>query len=201
MPRSDALAAFITAVGAGITDAFAPGHPGHAVAQRMRRALDTAPTQPGRPATTPRALPACRHLDAALALARATRPAPLHAWAEAFAGLAPDLHWVRSQRRGTGDFHLGHANTEIVGPAGLEQRSDVVLGASLLAPGVVYPDHDHPPEEIYLVLSAGDWFNPQRGWYTPGAGGAVHHPPGIVHAMRAGATTPLLAIWCLWPGP
>ena len=76
----------------------------------------------------------------------------------------------------------------------------MVLGASLLAPGVVYPDHDHPPEEIYLVMSAGDWFNPGAGWYTPGAGGAVHHPPGIVHAMRSG-TTPLLAVWCLWPGP
>jgi quercetin dioxygenase-like cupin family protein len=200
MPRSDALADFITQVGRGITDAFAPGQPGHAVAQRMRLALDTVPPQPGGPATPPCALPACRHLDTALALARAAGPAPLGAWAEAFAAVAPSLHWVRSQRRGTEAFHQGHANTEIVGPAGLEQRSDVVLGASLLAPGVVYPDHDHPPEEIYLVLSAGDWFNRKRGWYTPGAGGAVHHPPGIVHAMRAGAT-PLLAIWCLWPGP
>ena len=198
MPRSDALAQLISTVGAAIVTACAPGHPGHAVAQRMRQALDTVPTQPSA-ATTPRALPACGHLDTALALAR-TGPAPLRALADSFAALAPDLHWVRSERSGTGDFRQGHANTVIVGPAGLEHRSDVVLGASLLAPGVAYPDHDHPPEEIYLVLSAGDWFNRQRGWYTPGAGGTVHHPPGIVHAMRAG-TTPLLAIWCLWPGP
>ena len=55
-------------------------------------------------------------------------------------------------------------------------------------------------EEIYLVLSAGQWFNHAAGWYTPGAGGAVHHPPAIVHAMRAGPA-PLLAVWCLWLGP
>lgn len=198
MSRSDTLADFITTVGTGIIGAFAPGHPGHAAAQRMRQALDAKPTQPS-PATTPHALPVCRHLDTALALARAGA-APERAWADTLAALAPALHWARSRRSGTEAFHQGHANTEIIGPAGLERRSDVVLGASLLAPGVVYPDHDHPPEEIYLVLSAGDWFNRHAGWYTPGAGGAVYHPPGIVHAMRAG-TTPLLAIWCLWPGP
>ena len=198
MPRSDALSRFIAVLGEGLGAAYAPGHPGHTVAQRMRQAL-TAPAQQCS-ALAPHTLPVCQHLGAALASAQATGSAPLGAWANAFAHLAPDLHWARSQRRGTDTFHHGHANTEIVGPTGLEQRTDVVLGASLLAPGVVYPDHDHPPEEIYLVMSAGDWFNPRAGWYTPGAGGAVHHPPGIVHAMRSG-TTPLLAVWCLWPGP
>jgi quercetin dioxygenase-like cupin family protein len=186
-------------MGTGLAAAFAPGHIGHAVGQRMHSALGTAPVKPGK-AVSPQTQQACQFLGTALTNARNAGSPALRGWANAFAALAPELHWTRSQRPGSPAFQQGHANTEIVGPNGLEQRSDVVLGASLLAPGVVYPDHDHPPEEIYLVLSAGDWFTSQAGWYTPGAGGAVHHPPGIVHAMRAGQA-PLLAVWCLWPRP
>ena len=77
-------------------------------------------------------------------------------------------------------------NENVTNEDGPKSRNRIVafvdiLGASLLAPGVVYPDHDHPPEEIYLVLSAGVWFNHQRGWYTPGAGGTVHHAKGSTH--------------------
>ena len=205
MARPEALARFIAVAAAGLDRAFAPGHPGHAVAQRMRGALavwTAPPDDRGDDAGTrlPNRLPVCAHLPQAFAHARATGTEHLRAWADAFEAVAPNLQWARSQRPGSAAFHDGHSNTEILGPAGLAPSTDVVLGASLLAPGVTYPDHTHPPEEVYLVLSTGDWFNPYAGWYTPGAGGAVHHPPGIVHAMRAGPE-PLLAVWCLWTGP
>jgi quercetin dioxygenase-like cupin family protein len=87
----------------------------------------------------------------------------------------------------------GHASADIIGPAGHERHDDDVVGVSLLAPGVIYSDHNHPPEEIYVVMTEGEWFNEQAGWYTPGVGRVVYHRPDIVHAMRS-ANEPLLAI-------
>lgn len=197
MARSPALDAFVGLMGDALADALPASHAGHRTGQRMRQALS-------RPATSgfnlqPHSLPVCAHLPAALqTLREAPLPQARH-WADAFAALVPALAWQRSERAGSQAFHAGHANTQVVGPQGLEQRSDLVLGASLLAPHTVYPDHSHPPEEIYRVLSDGDWYRAETGWTTPGIGGSVHHPPGILHAMRAGPR-PLLAVWCLWVG-
>ena len=198
MQRSASLARFTRAFHAVAIASNSLPERSIAAAQRMWAALDSAAGQPGDLA--PQTLPACRHLDAALATARAG-PKALAALADAFQELSPLLHWRRKTGPGCSDapFMDGHANTQILGPEGLEQRSDVVLGASLLAPQVTYPDHDHPPEEIYVVMSEGDWFTRASGWYTTGSGGIVHHAPGMVHAMRSG-TSPLLAVWCLWVG-
>ena len=142
------------------------------------------------------ALPVCRHLDAAIATARTRLPAV----ADAFAAVAPLLTW-RAKPGGDAEFAVGHANALIVGPGG-PGRSDMLrLGASLVAPGITYPDHQHPPEELYLVLSPGEWWQSTRDWHPPGIGGMVHHVPDVMHAMRAAPDAPLLAIWCLWTGP
>lgn len=47
----------------------------------------------------------------------------------------------------------------ILGPGGIEERDDVWVGATLMAPLVTYVDHDHPPEEVYLALTPGEWWN------------------------------------------
>ena len=85
----------------------------------------------------------------------------------------------------------------ILGPAGLEHRNDVWIGASLMAPFVRYPDHAHAPEETYLVLSEGDFRQGDGDWFTPGVGGSFYNSPWIKHAMRSGAA-PLFAFWALW---
>ena len=165
-----------------------------ALASTAGRTASGESAQP--PAARP---PACRYLPTALERARAApATAPL---AKAFATLEPALRWGRrpdSQAHG-GTFHDGHANTFLVGPAGLEERSDVLVGASLVAPGVRYIDHRHPPEEIYVVMSEGEWYREDRGWHAPGAGGIVYNPSNAVHAMRAGPA-PLLALWLLRAG-
>ena len=88
----------------------------------------------------------------------------------------------------------------IVGPNGLETHDHVQIGVSLMAPDTVYPDHQHVPEEVYLVLSSGDWRQNAGAWHEPAIGGIVYNPPNIVHGMRS-RTSPLLAIWCLRAEP
>ena len=96
-------------------------------------------------------------------------------------------------------FADAHANATVVGPGGLEERDDVWMGINLMAPGIRYPEHRHPPEEVYLVLSGGRWRQDGGAWHEPRIGGLVHNPSNVAHAMRSGAR-PLLAVWCLWKG-
>ncbi len=146
---------------------------------------------------TPARLPACAQLAPALALTRQAGAAMARV-AASFAALEPALTWRRSPRTaGLGAaFENGYASAIVVGADGLERRDDVRIGISLMAPELRYPDHDHPPEEIYLVLSGGEWRQADGAWIAPGRGGIVHNPPHIVHAMRS-TDAPLLAIWFL----
>lgn len=144
-------------------------------------------------------LPVCdRHLS------EAADPAHFHDTnladlAKTFLSIEPLLKWRRRPGGGpaaSGNFEDGHANAMIIGPGGFEPRTDVWLGVSLLAPDVRYPDHFHAPEEVYLVMSPGEFSQGEGPWFAPGIGGSFYNPPGIVHAMRSGAQ-PLFAFWLL----
>jgi hypothetical protein len=140
----------------------------------------------------PQTLPVCEKLGAALAEGR---PVPV---AAVFGELSPRLSWYRRASANPQDarFWDGHANTVIFGQGGLEERRDVWIGATLMDGGVTYVDHDHPPEEVYLALSPGEWWNAEMDWTEPGPGGLIYNPPGIRHAMRSGPL-PFLALWFL----
>jgi len=157
------------------------------------------PGSPGRdgPGARPAVLD---HLDAALAGLDAASPA-IRRLGAAFAAIAPIVPWSKRPHEGpdAARFATGHGNALIIGPGGAEVREGVALGVSLLAPHIRYPDHAHPPDELYLVLSEGDWRQGEGDWVRPGIGGTVRNPPGVVHAMRAGAR-PLLAVWGLASG-
>jgi hypothetical protein len=84
----------------------------------------------------------------------------------------------------------------ILGPNGLEERGDIWLGVTLMAPNVRYPNHVHAPEEVYLVLSKGEFRQDDGAWFSPGIGGSFYNAPSIRHAMRS-VETPLLALWAL----
>ncbi len=149
---------------------------------------------------SPERLPVCDALESALHVA-SIGPAPIPDLAIALNDLSPRLQWQRrnnSPPDGT-NFHDGHANALVVGPGGLEEREDVWVGISLLAPHVRYPDHRHHPEEVYVSLAGGAWWNANMDWTTPGPGGLIYNEPNVLHAMRTEAQ-PLLAIWCLCVG-
>lgn len=151
--------------------------------------LESAPQVPQRRAV-------CAWLD------KVTVPdGPLGDVIGAFRALEPHLAWWprKGSRVNAGPgFEQGHANALIVGQGGVIPHARVSIGASLIAPGIRYPDHDHPPEETYLVLTEGAFFHGDSGWFTPGVGGTFHNTPGILHAMRASPDAPLFAIWALW---
>jgi quercetin dioxygenase-like cupin family protein len=149
---------------------------------------------------TPERVPAYGSLESALLMA-SSGPAPVPELAAALRDLAPSLSWER-RKSSTPDgtsFHDGHANALVAGPGGLEEREDVLVGISLLASHVRYPDHRHPPEEVYVSLAGGAWWNANMDWTTPGPGGLIYNEPNVLHAMRT-EEQPLLAIWCLWVG-
>ncbi|MBX5239185.1 dimethylsulfoniopropionate lyase [Rhizobium sp. NLR22b] len=143
-------------------------------------------------------LPVCAHLDMALAVD--TSYASLARLIEGFKGIEPMLEWRRRTKydhtTASDNFVDGHANAMIVGPGGLEERSDLSFGVTLMAPHVRYPDHDHAPEEVYLVLSKGEFQQGEGNWFSPGIGGSFYNIPRIKHAMRS-AETPLFAFWAL----
>lgn len=153
------------------------------------------PSGPGKA----RRLPVCAHLPGALETARA-HSAPIARIADAVAAVEPSLFWAPRAAGGphaSASWAEGHANATIIGPNGLEDRDDLNIGVSLLAPHVRYPDHNHGPEEVYLVLSPGRFQHGASGWFEPGIGGTLHNEPGITHAMASG-DAPLFALWCLW---
>lgn len=147
--------------------------------------------------TAPQDLPVCGLLTEALEPSRAAA-VPVSDMGEALAAIVPRLVWYRRHNADPVDpvFWNGHANAMIVGPGGVEERSDVWIGVTLMAPNVTYIDHHHPPEEVYVALTAGEWWNAEMDWTDPGLGGLIYNPPGILHAMRSGPK-PFLAIWCL----
>lgn len=149
---------------------------------------------PGGPGVDATRLPACDWIAPALG-AVASERADL---GRAFAALEQRLRWYRrgSAEESEQPFWNGHANAVILGPGGLETRDDLWIGATVMAPGVRYADHDHPPEEVYLSLTPGEWWNAEMDWTDPGPTGFVYNPPGIAHAMRSG-TGPFLALWYL----
>ncbi len=194
MARPDSLQRFIDAT-RGAFFAARPHDDACAAGERIFAALRApGPIETRRPAST---LPVCQFLSAAIANARAAGGTAGEV-AASLEALLPLLAWHRragSDSHGAA-FHDGHANAWAIAPNGIERRSDVIVGVTLTAPRIRYPDHSHPPEEIYVVLSDGEWRRDGLDWHAPGMGGAVHNPPGVRHAMRSGPS-PLLAVWCL----
>lgn len=197
--RSERLAQFIDEAQRVFRARMEPGTPAAATVERAFATL--AGSSGVRCATGGQRLPVCRLLAPAVAHAKGAA-ADLAALADAFVALEPEVHW---RRRPSDDpvFAEGHASAWIVGPGAeaIEQRDDVRLGVSLMAPGIVYPDHRHPPEEVYVALSPGAWRQNDGPWREPGTGGTVYNPADIVHAMRAAPSAPLFAVWCLSDAP
>lgn len=166
----------------------------HVASRRVFSALRRRAGPAG--SVTPRRIDVCRFIEPALA--RVDANAPLAEIRLCLAAIEPNLRWERRPKADPANqpFYDGHANAKLIGPDGLEQRDDVLVGVSLMAPGITYVDHDHPPEEVYLALTPGEWCNEDMDWTDPGVGGTIYNRRGVKHTMRSGAD-PFLALWIL----
>lgn len=194
--RPAALQAFLDAVRRGFEQAAA----GAEARACLSRIFDALQRPVPAAAATPARLPVNALLDGALAPARRAGGA-LRELADRIHEVDPALPWeVRGGEApmASASFADGHANAMVIGPGGLEDRRDVWVGLSLLAPGVRYPDHRHSPEEVYLVLTEGRFRQGEGDWFAPGVGGTLYNEPDILHAMSSAPDTPLLAVWCLF---
>ena len=109
--------------------------------------------QPG--SERPPRQPACRHLSECFAELE-TIGGNLGRLGAALREIEPHLNWNnQSERRKSADLAENYADSFIVGPGGFVQSSAIEIGVSVMAPHTTYPDHRHPPEELYLVLSQG----------------------------------------------
>lgn len=153
-------------------------------------------SMPQRP-LEPNSLACLRHLDRAAELASATNR-PLAAF---LAEHREKLRW--GQTYTPADFSQNFIDNygwlEVFGTRGHFASEQMAGGLLILGPNIVYPDHHHVAEEIYIPLTGGtEWRKGEGGFALRQAGEVIHHPSDVNHAMKTGAE-PLLALY-LWRG-
>lgn len=114
---------------------------------------------------------------------------------------ATALHWGQTYTADDFDRHFldNYGWMELFGTRGHFENDKVAAGFLLLGPGVVYPDHHHVAEEIYIPLTGGtDWRMGEAPFRARRGGEVIHHVSNVSHAMRTGSE-PLLALY-LWRG-
>ena len=170
-------------------------------APELARFLDDWPrwacaaAAPGRPSARP--LPVLRFLAATIARTRRLDPR----LAVALTRAAPALRWPQtySIAEVSAEFLANYAWAEFVGPGAPVRCAHLSSGLLLLGPGVHYPGHHHPAEEIYVPLAGtAEWQRGCEPWTRRPPGTIVLHPSDAIHAMRTGQE-PMLALY-LWRG-
>ena len=159
-------------------------------------AADVNWAMPGRE-LPPRGLPCLAHIPRAAAIAgKGSRPL-----ARLLADRGSDFHW--GQTYTAADFGQKFIDNygwlEVFGTRGHFENDAIAGGFLVLGPDIVYPDHHHIAEELYIPLTSGtDWRMGDGPYCERASGEVVHHASNVSHAMRTGAE-PLLAFY-LWRG-
>jgi quercetin dioxygenase-like cupin family protein len=150
--------------------------------------------------TAPKQIPVCQHLDAALAAAQTS---PFHNIASAIAPIANAAAWTQNPnyvaRPPSSSFLDNYGYVEWVGPGRAINSASIRVGILMLGPATEYPEHNHPAEEVYHVISGHAlWSKAGAPWHQIPPGTAIHHAPHVPHATKTLAE-PLLALYC-WSG-
>ena len=148
-------------------------------------------------ALAPHALPCLRYLDRIVELA----PADARPLTRLLARRRNELRW--GQTYSDADFGRtlmeNYGWLEVFGTRGHFVNEEVAAGLLILGPDIVYPDHHHVAEEIYIPLTGGtEWRMGDSGFHVRQAGEVIHHASNVSHAMRTGEG-PLLALY-IWRG-
>lgn len=93
------------------------------------------------------------------------------------------------------NFARSHSHATIVGPGGLEDRSDTSIGATFMQPYTRFPDHILGASRAFMLLAPGEVYSESSGWLTLTAGHVFAMEVGQQFAMRC-SSTPFLVLWC-----
>ncbi|MBZ9760189.1 transcriptional regulator [Mesorhizobium sp. CA8] len=145
----------------------------------------------------PRALGCLRYLDRLAELA----PSSAKPLTRLVADHRDELRW--GQTYTAADFGQSFIDNygwlEVFGTRGHFVNEEVAAGLLILGSNIVYPDHHHIAEEIYIPLTGGtEWRMGEGGFHVRDAGEVIHHASNVSHAMRTGKE-PLMALY-LWRG-
>jgi len=135
------------------------------------------------------------HLPAALDALLTTHPA----LARAIAAAAPFLTWVTYEAYGPAigeAFARGHAFASLIGEEAAVSAQDFDLGLFLIAPHILYRDHQHPAPELYAPLTGphGWRFGPGTPLIVKPAHQPVWNDPDRPHLTKVGPV-PFLALF------
>ncbi|SIT59772.1 Transcriptional regulator [Mesorhizobium prunaredense] len=145
----------------------------------------------------PRPLACLRQLDRIVELA----PANTQPLARLLAERRGDLCWGQTYSEADlgQTFIDNYGWLEVFGMRGHFVNDEVAAGLLILGPEIVYPDHHHVAEEIYIPLTGGtEWRMGEGDFRRREAGEVIHHASDVSHAMRTGKE-PLLALY-IWRG-
>ncbi|MBB3593836.1 hypothetical protein FHX08_004239 [Rhizobium sp. BK529] len=111
--------------------------------------------------------------------------------------LAHSLVWIRGRSGpfASLNFETAHAHSVIVGPGGLEDRTDIRIGLTYMEPYSRFPDHVQRFSRAFLLLSPCELSIAGESWFSSGTGGVFAAEAGQSFAMRCTATS-LLTVWC-----
>lgn len=86
----------------------------------------------------------------------------------------------------------------LLGPGAPIPSDTLLFGLFYQAPGAYYPLHAHTAAETYTILAGSALWQAGDRRFPVASGDAIHHPPNLPHAMRAGPDG-FLAMW-RWSG-
>lgn len=114
---------------------------------------------------------------------------------QGFHQLAGNLLWRASPRSDDGGTQMALSTLN-----DMFELGELLAGLLYLDSGQRYPEHQHPPQELYLILTGNaEWRYGGNTDYQPRPPGSVlYNHPGDLHGVKAGPT-PLLALYVLWP--
>ncbi|RWM23221.1 MAG: transcriptional regulator [Mesorhizobium sp.] len=142
-------------------------------------------------------LPCLRQLDRIVELA----PANAQPLGRLLAQRRGELRWGQTYSEADfGETFIDNYGwVEVFGTRGHFANDEVAAGLLILGPDIVYPDHHHVAEEIYIPLTGGtEWRMGEGSFRRRDAGEVIHHASDVSHAMRTGKE-PLLALY-IWRG-
>ncbi|MGO4567968.1 dimethylsulfonioproprionate lyase family protein [Rhizobium sp. 2YAF20] len=93
------------------------------------------------------------------------------------------------------NFRQHHIHALLVGPGGLEHRTDLRIGLTVLSPYTRFPDHRQFHSRVFLPLSLGEFLFGDGHWAAADPGDVLFNGAGQQCAMRCTAT-PMVVLWC-----